>query len=286
MGSLPVSLALLLTGAFCFPVLCLAQAEIHVYAGHNKEAAGLTNEGSSFVQAGKADDAIAPLNRAIELDREMWPAYLARAKAFVTQRKYQRALRDLDEAVRLKPDFFQIYLVRGAAHIGLHQYRLSLQDLNQAIRLKPNNAQVHALRAAACVFLNDSAGALGEANIALSQSNAIKNKAPLLNLRAWICATSTNRTLRNGRQALADARQVSKMIGNKNPGALDTLAAAYAETGDFASAVLVQREAISIGNTSNETTMLLRKHLASFERHEPIREDFSRFASDDLMKAE
>jgi hypothetical protein len=52
---------------------------------------------------------------------------------------------------------------------------------------------------------------------------------------------------------------------------IDTLAAAYAETGDFNSAVQYASQALAVKGISPENTKLFQLHLALFQQHKPIR---------------
>lgn len=63
-----------------------------------------------------------------------------------------------------------------------------------------------------------------------------------LNDLAWIRATSPIDTLRNGSEAVALARRACAL--DSNPVLLDTLAAAYAQSGDFHQAVQTLDRAI------------------------------------------
>ena len=51
---------------------------------------------------------------------------------------------------------------------------------------------------------------------------------------------------------------------------IDTLAAAYAEAGDFDSAVRYEEQAMSAPN-ANEISRLLQEHMAMFKQHRPVR---------------
>ncbi len=62
--------------------------------------------------------------------------------------------------------------------------------------------------------------------------------------KAWILATSPDATYRDGRLAVAAATRASELTNWKDGQVLSTLAAAYAEIGDFASAVLWQERAL------------------------------------------
>ena len=88
---------------------------------------------------------------------------------------------------------------------------------------------------------------------------------------AWLLATSKFEGLRNGTLALD---QASKAV-DQQPSAsfLDTLAAAYAELGDFEQAISTQRQAIaSITDADGEIKDQLEERLQHYERSEPWRE--------------
>lgn len=52
---------------------------------------------------------------------------------------------------------------------------------------------------------------------------------------------------------------------------IDTLAAAYAETGDFNSALQYAAQALAVKDISRDSTKLFQQHLALFQQHKPIR---------------
>ncbi|WP_251358416.1 SEL1-like repeat protein [Kangiella sp. TOML190] len=62
--------------------------------------------------------------------------------------------------------------------------------------------------------------------------------------KAWMLATCPDKSLRNGREALQIMNSILKENYKKTAGNLDTLAAAYAEIGDFKNAVEVQETAL------------------------------------------
>jgi hypothetical protein len=70
------------------------------------------------------------------------------------------------------------------------------------------------------------------------------NKA--LNNLAWIWATSDAPNLRNPSGAVALARKAVAAMKRKDPHTLDTLAAAYAASGEFEKAVSTEREALAL----------------------------------------
>jgi tetratricopeptide (TPR) repeat protein len=73
-----------------------------------------------------------------------------------------------------------------------------------------------------------------------------------MNELAWTLATSDSPQIRNGTNALNIADQAVAATHRTNAGFLDTLAAAYAETQQFAKAAAVQQEAIGLLHSEAE----------------------------------
>ena len=72
------------------------------------------------------------------------------------------------------------------------------------------------------------------------------NSTDVQNNLAWILATCHNAPLRDGTRAVKLAKQAAQNTNYTDASMLDTLAASYAEAGDFANAVRTQREAIRL----------------------------------------
>ena len=89
---------------------------------------------------------------------------------------------------------------------------------------------------------------------------------------AWLLATSPSADLRNGSRAVTLAQPLAVLYDNW--GYLDTLAAAQAETGDFAAASRTERKAVTqaASDASAEALQDLKHRLTLFEADEPYRE--------------
>ncbi len=85
---------------------------------------------------------------------------------------------------------------------------------------------------------------------------------------AWLLATCPADEIRDGQKAVELAKQTCEFTGWKSPSAIDTLAAAYAEAGDFAAAMAAEEKAIEIA--PDEPTFKLRAAL--YENGKPYRE--------------
>jgi tetratricopeptide (TPR) repeat protein len=78
------------------------------------------------------------------------------------------------------------------------------------------------------------------------------------NYLAWIYATSVHDRYRNGREAVALATRACELTEFKNAYFLDTLAAAFAESGDFKRALLYQEKALAMSQEKEQAALRAR----------------------------
>jgi serine/threonine protein kinase/tetratricopeptide (TPR) repeat protein len=93
-----------------------------------------------------------------------------------------------------------------------------------------------------------------------------------LNALAWLLATCPSPEVRDGRSAVTFAEKAVAGTQRKDAAMLDTLAAAYAEAGDFAKAVSVQQEAIAligVGKGNNGFMSRLKLYQSNTPYREP-----------------
>jgi tetratricopeptide (TPR) repeat protein len=99
-----------------------------------------------------------------------------------------------------------------------------------------------------------------------------------LNVHAWRQATYPAAELRNGPEAIENATKACELTNWQNPEYVDTLAAAYAEAGNFASAIEWQKKAIDL--LTEEQRSLFRpdfeSRLKRYESRQPARQSFVR----------
>jgi tetratricopeptide (TPR) repeat protein len=98
-----------------------------------------------------------------------------------------------------------------------------------------------------------------------------ENATPLNNL-AWILSTCPVATLRDGKRAVELAKRACELTERKDVGFLDTLAAAFAETGDFKAAVETQREALALLPKGNPVEAQYHGRLEGYEANKPFRQ--------------
>lgn len=92
-----------------------------------------------------------------------------------------------------------------------------------------------------------------------------------MNGLAWLQATSTDPALRDGASAVRFAEKAVAKTERKDWMLIDTLAAAYAEAGEFAKAVSAQHEAIGLCQ-DEKIKQDLTARLKLYESTTPYRE--------------
>jgi tetratricopeptide (TPR) repeat protein len=226
---------------------------------------------------------------------------LGRGNAYEWLGAHRRALADYNEAVRLSPDDAEARAIRGHVRVTLGESSQAIADLNEAIRKRPADLQAYAARAKAYLDLGQRERARADfervarapartgvgyenranANASLGNYRAaaadfamakrlLPDDADVLNNAAWLKATCPDSSVRSGRAAVADATRACEITNWKDPSTLDTLAAAYAEVGDFSRAIRFATQAVSLSRPRDGE---LEKHLELFQQGKPVRKE-------------
>jgi tetratricopeptide (TPR) repeat protein len=193
----------------------------------------------------------------------------------------EKALQEFGKAIAINPKCAWAYVERGILLLQGGDCDKALPDLNKGIQLGHRTPQVFFWRAMVFHVQKNEAKVIPD----LEESARLDPTSSLAHLGlAWTLSTASDDALRDGRKALVHAQKGCELTDYKNPGALETLAAAHAECGNFRDAVRWQKEALQlyagadilsgriIPVAGNQTTELARRRLGSYERNMPTRE--------------
>jgi Flp pilus assembly protein TadD len=95
-----------------------------------------------------------------------------------------------------------------------------------------------------------------------------------MNQVAWVLATSPDASVRNGAEAVKMATRAVELSGGREPDTLDTLAAAYAESGRWEQATETARRALALAR--EPLAKDIRARLALYENRQPFRSNPTR----------
>ncbi|MGH9349187.1 MAG: tetratricopeptide repeat protein, partial [Vicinamibacterales bacterium] len=144
------------------------------------------------------------------------------------------AIQALQDAARLAPSYADAHLNLGVAYQEAGDGAAATRHLRRAIELQPGNPEgYHAL--------------------------------------AWLLATAPDSTPAATAEAVALAQRAATLSQGRDASVLETLAAAFAATADFARATAAAERALQVANTSGQQALAARiqQRLARYRSGRP-----------------
>ena len=209
----------------------------------NPSSVNYLKRGQIWKHKKEYDIAIADYNEAIRLDPQYAGAFINRGLAWSNKKEYDKAIADDNEAIRLDPQYALAFNNRGVAWRNKKEYDKAIADYNEAIRLDPQSALAFNNRGYAWHNKKEYDKAIADYNEAIRLD---PQSAEAYNSKAWLMATCPEAKYRDGKRAVESATRACELSDGKEPNYFGTLAAAYAESGDFDKAVESQTKAIEL----------------------------------------
>ena len=235
-----------------------------------RNAGAYVNRALALARKGSVEAAMVDYAKAIALNPRQWQAYFNRAAEFKDRGQLREAVDDLNKVMELNPEFTGAYMNRADIYVRQRDFDKAVADYNIALLRDPKLADVYVARAN--IFIQKRS--YQEAVRDLQTAAQMKTKRPerVLNSLAWLRATCPQAEIRNGSEAVELALKGCDLSEWKDWRMIDTLAAAYAERGDFDQAIKYQNQVLQISKSSKDYAKI-KQHLALYERHTPCRED-------------
>ena len=250
-----------------------------------------------------AESALADLDHALRLNPQDLRALMIRASVRLTIGDLDDAKRDVEQALLLSPGLIQAIVIRS--RIAAEEGRMSdaVADMQLLLQEEPENTgwqlqlgyyyiqdrrPSKAIEVFSRVLADDPGNTLvrqiradqlltiGKHEEAIADYEILVKEDPendsILNNFAWVLATSPDDHLRDAPRALELALKAGEISEYNKAHVLSTMAAAYAESGDFENAVRWAEKALEVGTEDEEVEEQLRQELESFQQEKPWRE--------------
>ncbi len=202
-----------------------------------------------WIKWGKFDLAVSDTSKALEIDPNYAEAYLNSCSALRELGLLDRAISDCNKGIGLQPNNDLAYELRGNVYFNKSEFDLAILDFSKAINLNPESLKAYRDRAFAWYEKNQFKNVIGDLERAIKLN---PEDSGVLNSLGWVLATCPIEKFIDGNRAIQLAEKSVKI--RKSHFNLNTLAAAYATSGNFNKAIEIQSRAINLlkNNTSKD----------------------------------
>ncbi|MGV3484877.1 MAG: tetratricopeptide repeat protein [Planctomycetaceae bacterium] len=260
---------------------------------------------------GKEEEALADFDKALAMQPKDPISLLQRAEISLARGDVKSAKRDLREAIRVAPQVADsVAAVRVRCYIAAEEGRMAdaINDMKLLVANAPDdvfwqlqlanlylqdkrpreaieiatgvierdakNVSALRLRADTLLGIGDHAAAIKDYEKALEHGIDDKiQRSGVLNNLAWVLATSPKDDVRDADRALKFGQEAAELTEHKEAHILSTLAAAYAEKGQFEGAIKWSTKAVELGKAEEHAQIeQLELELESYRKGEPWRE--------------
>ena len=195
---------------------------------------------------------------------DCWLAHNNLCSIFLAKGETDEAFRHAKEAVRLQPEDVEPQIAIGDVLLRKRQPDAAVAHYKKALTIRPDFAEGYSHLGSAYLLSQRFSEAITQYRKTLSLSP--RSLAAHNNL-AWLLATCSDGSLRNGEEAVALAEQADQLSGGNNPLILHTLAAAYAESGQTVRAIETARRAeqLAVAHGYQGLASMLKKEIGQYE---------------------
>jgi tetratricopeptide (TPR) repeat protein len=186
------------------------------------------------------------------------------AKLFLSINEPEQAAEACRIAIGFEQDNAEAHFHLGVSHVMQRQFDKAVTSFDDAIRLQPEFAEAHL----ACSDAWQQQGEIASAILHLRRAIELRPEwfDPTAKL-AWLLATGNDENLRDGKEAVRLALKCLQQVESYQT--LDILAAAYAEAGEYESAVKRQKQAVA--QAPGEAKTSLESRLEQYNNRQPHR---------------
>jgi len=173
----------------------------------------------------------------VDLRPDNSPAHENLAKALLQKGEVSDALIHYHKLLELQPDNIEVHNIVGTVLVQQRRVREGVEEWQKVLAIQPDNG------------------------------NALSNLA-------WVYATSPDDSLRDGKKAVQLAERAMHISGRRIPIIFRTLAAAYAENGQFSQAIQTAQQAFELANSQGNAALAaeLQGNIVLYQERQPLRD--------------
>jgi len=192
------------------------------------------------------------------------------AGSLVKLRQPEQALQYYRKAIEIDPNYGRAYYNLAVALTDLNRPDEAIEAYRQAVRVRPTDALAHQNLAMLLGRRKRYKQAIEHFNAAVKYDPGLLSAKSNL---AWLLATCRDESLRDGKRAVQLAEEVCKATRFEQPGFMDALSAAYAETGQFEKAIDTAQRALRLASAkgSKKLQHKFQSRLALYQQGKPLR---------------
>ena len=209
----------------------------HALACTSGNAVAHLNIGNILFQKGNVNEAIAHYQKALQIKPDSVVARINLGNILLQKGNTDEAIAHYQKALQINPDSVEACYDLGSALLKKGSVDEAIACFKKALQINPDYAEIH-------------------------------------NNLAWLLATCPDAHVRDGVQAVKYAEHACKLTSWRQPVFIGTLAAAYAESGQFEKAAETAQKACALASALGQTDLLKRNQelLRQYENHQPCRQ--------------
>jgi tetratricopeptide (TPR) repeat protein len=246
----------------------------------------LTNLGTFLMEHDQLDDALSYFQKALAVRSPSEHRHYKLSLALIhdsvgnvlaRKGRLDDAANHFSQAISYRPDYPDAHYNFGVLLFRKGDYDGAIAQWRTTLSLSPNDPGTHAMLGNALVQKGFFREAATHYEIALRSEP--DSALPLNNL-AWLLSAGPDDSLRNGARAVELALRLNRVSNRSNPFFIRTLAAAYAEAGQFENAVETGQSASELAHVQGQhgLAIQIQEETDLYRQHMPFRDQTLRNA--------
>jgi tetratricopeptide (TPR) repeat protein len=231
------------------------------------------NYGLALAGKGQRDEAILRYRKAVNANPASAEAQNNLGRALAEKGRLDEAIGHLNSALAAKPAHAEAHDSLAVVLLWKGRLAEALEHLEKALQIDPGFPDAHYnLGQILCYVQGKIPEGVAHWRKALATD---PGHLPSLTQLARVLATSPEASVRNGVEAVELARRAVDKSGGRDPAVLDTLAAAYAESGRFEEAAETVRRASALAAQQGNRRLVeaLEAHMRLYRARAPLRDN-------------